>query len=218
MPQLISQPDSPPACLMGRNGIKKKTPSGSISALMRRWGRGLGGGDKATTIATPPSERAGSFRKGRVEVSRTNGALSTTHCEGCLATAIPTGYPPGIKCNNTPHTPCWSSNSSYKVNYIHGRENVPITSPNRCQWFHHRQPTGGRNIHFQKDKIGVKFYKLQIGDSDVHPSVRPYGLLQWFNTPSGKEDPLQKITNSSELVFTKHKSCQTSLERDRTNI
>lgn len=95
MPHLISQPDSPPACLMGRNGIKEKTPSGSIKCPNETvGGGGCWDGDKAATIATQPSEYAG---------SRPSGQLHT-EWQGYLATAIPTGYPVGNKYNNTPHT------------------------------------------------------------------------------------------------------------------
>lgn len=56
MPHLISQRDSHPVC-DGGNGIKKKTPSGSISALMSQWGQRGVGQDKA--MQTSQSARSG---------------------------------------------------------------------------------------------------------------------------------------------------------------
>ena len=79
---------------MGRNGIKEKAPSGAISALMR----GGGGRDKVATTATQPSESTGPGSLGQMGCSP-----PYAECQGCLATATPTGYSAGNKRGTAPH-------------------------------------------------------------------------------------------------------------------
>lgn len=99
MPHLISQRASHPVC-DGENGIKKKTPSGSINALMRGGGK-RGVGERAGQSGLPHGPQ-------EVQALRLLdkwGTLNRTLTIGRIQPAIPTGSSAGNNCTHTLHMP-----------------------------------------------------------------------------------------------------------------
>lgn len=161
MPHLISQRDSHPVC-DGENGIKKKTPSGSISALMRRQGRGVVGRGQGT------QDYHTAFSKCKLWAIWTNGRLSTAHwLLGVSSPLFPQGpSSAGNNCTHTPHIPSGQSSSQITSK----RENVSVISwPATHRW---------RESRFLKEQ---KREILQMAESWTRhqPFHRPSGFLYY---------------------------------------
>lgn len=145
---------------MGRNGIKEKTPSGSISALMSQWGEGgVGMGTRAGS--GHPEQR---------------GVLPATYRRGLWPSysglPLPTTSSGGNKCTNTTQGPSRPRNSPPVTYELHprGRKHAPkityppamVSSPAANRWKEHR---------FSKWAKRGRFCKLQIGGVDTKPST-----------------------------------------------
>lgn len=83
-------------------------------------------GDKAATIATQPLESTGSGPPGQMECSQLH-----TDCQGCLATAINTGYSVENKC--TLHT-CPGGLATLPIRYeVHPQGRKCVHNITYCQ-------------------------------------------------------------------------------------
>lgn len=152
MPHLISQRDSHPVC-DGENGIKKKTPSGSISALMRRQGRGVVGRGQGT------QDYHTAFSKCKLWAIWTNGRLSTAHWIAYLVRYSHRVLPLQETTVLTLHT----YPADRAVLRLHPRGRT-------CPWFRDQQPTDGGSLDFWKNKSG-RFCRWQRAELDISPST-----------------------------------------------